>query len=266
MALLKAFDDTRPSWGLSDLAREAGLNKTTAFRLLSALESEGMIARGQDGERYVLGPEVVVMGGRALRANNLRAIARPELETLAQQTGETAALEVRSGREMLVIDEVIGEYLMSGVQSIGSRWPLHATSTGLAILAFMPEQERDSLLMLPLAAVTEKTITDPVMIRQELEQVRGCGYAVAAESLEEGLVAIGAPLYNHDGDVPGAISVAIPKLRLSEDRVAEIGVRLVEAAGRISARLGYRPRSRNGEITDSSGYIVWERSHIELCV
>lgn len=247
MALLKVFDDARPSWGLSDLAREAGLNKTTAYRLLSALESEGMVARGQDKESYILGPEVVVMSGRALRANNLRAVARPELEALAQQTGETAALEVRSGREMLVIDEVIGEYLMSGVQSVGSHWPLHATSTGLAILAFMPEQEWDTLLAPPLTAVTEQTITDPVLLFRELEQIRQRGYAVAAESLEVGLVAIGAPIYNHDGELPGAVSVAIPKLRLSNGRVAEIGERLAEAAERISARLGYRSSIISGK-------------------
>jgi len=250
MALLKAFDDARPSWGLSDLAREAGLNKTTAFRLLSALESEGMVARGQDKESYVLGPEVVVIGGRALRANNLRAVVRPELEALAQQTGETAALEVRSGRDMLVMDEVIGEYLMSSVQSVGSRWPLHATSTGLAILAFMPERERDSLVVPPLTAVTEHTITDPALLGQEWIAIRQRGYAVAAESLEVGLVAIGAPIYNHDGEIPGAVSVAIPKLRLANGRVAEIGERLVEAAERISVRLGYRPLSKNGQMTD----------------
>lgn len=242
MALLKAFDDARPSWGLSELAREAGLNKTTAFRLLSALESEGMVARGQDGESYVLGPELIVMGGRALRANNLRAVARPYLEALAEQTGETASLEVRAGREVLVVDEVMGEYLMSGVQTIGSRWPLHATSTGLAILAFMPQAEREGLVQPPLAAVTPHTITDPLQLCQELEVICRRGYAVADEGLEIGLVAIGAPLHNHDGAVPAAISIAGPKLRLNPTRVAEIGEMVRAAAEEISGRLGYRPR------------------------
>ena len=73
---MKAFDDERPSWGLSELAREVGLNKTTAFRLLSALESEGMVAR-QANDTYRLGPEIVVLGGRALRNNDLRSVSRP---------------------------------------------------------------------------------------------------------------------------------------------------------------------------------------------
>jgi DNA-binding IclR family transcriptional regulator len=240
MALLKTFDDNRPSWRLSELAREVGLNKTTTFRLLSALESEGLLIRAQDGESYVLGPEVVVLGGRALRANNLRALVRPELERLAAQTGETTSLEVRAGSDVLVVDEVLGDYLMSGVQTIGSRWPLHATSTGLALLAFMPQAERERLLAMPLAAVTPQTITDPGRLARELAAIRRQGYAVANEGLEAGLVAIGAPLYNHDGEALAAISVAGPKLRLTAARAAEIGSLVAAAAAGISLRLGYR--------------------------
>jgi DNA-binding IclR family transcriptional regulator len=126
------------------------------------------------------------------------------------------------------------------VQSIGSRWPLHATSTGLAILAFTPEAERNQLLTPPLTAVTGYTITDPAHLCRELEAICRRGYAVADEGLEVGLVAIGAPLYNHDGEIPAAISVAGPKVRLTPPRVAEIGALVREAAARISMRLGYR--------------------------
>lgn len=169
-------------------------------------------------------------------------MARPYLESLAEQTGETASLEVRAGREVLVVDEVVGEYLMSGVQTIGSRWPLHATSTGLAILAFSPQEEREGLVQSPMAAVTPHTITDPVRLCQELETICRRGYSVADEGLEIGLVAIGAPLHNHDGAVSAAISIAGPKLRLNPTRVAEIGRMVQAAAAEISGRLGYRSR------------------------
>ena len=121
ISLLKVFDDEHPQWNLTELAHETGLNKTTTFRLLSALESEGMIARGDSGDNYVLGPEIVVLGGRALRANKLRSISHPKLEQLAAITGETASLEILAGRDMLIIDEVVGEHLVSGVRSIGTR-------------------------------------------------------------------------------------------------------------------------------------------------
>ncbi|MBP6015855.1 MAG: IclR family transcriptional regulator [Candidatus Promineofilum sp.] len=241
MALLKAFDDDHPAWGLSALARETGLNKTTAHRLLAALEREGMLGRAADGDRYVLGPEIVVLGGRALRANNLRAVARPELERLAEETRETASLEILSGGEMLVIDEIVGGHLMSGVPDLGSRWPLHASSTGLVVLAFLPDETVAALLPRTLSPVTTATITGRVVLRAKLAHIRERGYSVADETLEVGLVAIAAPVRDHDGRVVAALSIAGPNLRVTADCVPIIGERVRAAAASVSALLGYRP-------------------------
>lgn len=240
MALLKAFDDDHPTWGLSELARQTGLNKTTAHRLLAALEREGMLGRAADGESYILGPEVVVLGGRALRANNLRAVARPELERLADDTRETASLEILSGGEMLVIDEIVGGHLMSGVPDLGSRWPLNASSTGLVTLAYLPDGVAAGLLPRALPPVTAATITGRIALRAELETIRQRGYSVADETLEVGLVAIAAPVFDHDGRAVAALSIAGPKLRVTAECVPVIGERVRAAAGRVSALLGYR--------------------------
>ncbi len=240
LSLLKAFDDNHPTWGLSELARAVDLNKTTAFRLLSALESEGMVARGPDGESYMLGPDVVMLGGRALRANNLRDIVRPELEALAAETRETASLEILSGREMLVIDEIVGAHLVSGVPSLGSRWPLHASSTGQALLAFLPAEAVANLLPVALIPVTPYTVTDRAALRAELERTRARGYSVADETLELALVAIAAPVYNHDGQVVATLSIAGPKSRVTPGHVSDIGQQVMAAADRVSARLGFR--------------------------
>lgn len=239
MALLKVFTDQRPAWTLSELTGETGLNKTTAYRLLAALEREGMV--GRDGERYVLGPEIVVLGGRALRANNLRAVARPELERLADDTRETASLEILSGREMLVIDEIVGGHLMSGVPDLGSRWPLHASSTGLAALAFLPEDQVRDLLPATLRPITGQTVTARAGLWRELAAIRERGYSVADETLEVGLVAIAAPIFDHDGRPLAALSIAGPKLRVTADCVPALGERVRAAAARVSALLGFRP-------------------------
>ncbi len=241
VSLLKAFDDEHPEWRLSQLARKVDLNKTTTFRLLSALESEGLIARSEAGESYVLGPELVVLGGHVLRANNLRAISRAELEKLAAMTGETASLEILTDNEMLIIDEVVGDHLVSGVRSIGTRWPIHGASTGLALLAIWPKDERNAFLQNPLTSITAKTITDPVDLQRLLVQATSQGYAVADEMLEMGLIAIGAPLVNYNNCAVGAISIYGPKSRIAQERVVEIGELVRETADRISARLGYRP-------------------------
>ena len=243
VSLLKVFDDEHPRWNLTELADEAGLNKTTTFRLLSALESEGMVARSDTGDSYVLGPEIVVLGGRALRANNLRSVSRSRLEALAAITGETASLEVLSGSDMLIIDEVTGEHLVSGVRSIGTRWPMHGASTGLALLASWPENQRETFLQNPLPPITPRTITEPGELHNLLVEIAGQGYAVADEMLELGLIAIGAPLLNYDGRAVAAISIFGPKIRLADDTISAKGKLVCDMAREISTLLGYRQKN-----------------------
>lgn len=241
VALLKCFDDEHPEWNLSNLSRALDLNKTTVFRLLSALESENLIARREGGENYTLGPEILVMAGFALRNIDLRSSARPVLERLAQSCGETASLEIVSGNEMLIIDEIVGGHLVSGVRSLGTRWPLHGTSTGLAVLASWPKGKRESYLNQDLEAITSHTVTERQTLDILLDRFASQGFAISDEMLEPGLVAIGAPLFNHDGHVEAAISIYGPKSRLDKKRILTVSSQVQDAASTISNKLGYRP-------------------------
>ncbi len=240
VSLLKAFTDDRPQLGLADLARAAQLNKSTTYRLLTALESEGLVARSSDTETYRLGPEAISLGGRALRANGLRLASRSELEQLADDTNETATLEVLVGSDTLILDEVLGGHLIGATPELGARWPAHTTSTGKAILAALPEDELNAALPRRLATPTEKSLRDRESLHAELARVRKRGYAVAAEELEPGFVAVGAAVRNHDGQVAAAISIGGPIGRMTPARIAEIAEKVKEAAGRISQRLGYQ--------------------------
>lgn len=234
--LLKAFTAEQPRRGLLDLAKAVGLNKTTAYRLLTALESEGMVERADGG--YGLGPELLALGARALGASELRQASRPELQALAAATRETATLEVLVGREALILDEVAGTHRVGTMPSVGTRWPAHAASTGKAILAFLPEDEQAAFLRGRLAALTSRTITEPGAFRRELARVSGRGWSLNAEELEEGFVAVGAPVRSGDGRVTAAISVGGPRARLLPERVAELARLVPAAAARISERLG----------------------------
>jgi IclR family acetate operon transcriptional repressor len=215
-----------------------GLNKTTTYRLLTALESQGLIARNSANETYRLGPEVIALGGRALRASDLRSVSRIELEGLARLTGETATLEALVGPEVLVLDEVSGAHLVGATQYIGARWPAHATSTGKVLLAFLPEAALAELLPLPLAQVTGQTITALESLRQELAHIREQSYALAIEELEAGFSAIAAPIRNHDGQAVASLSLNGPSARLTPERLQEIAPLVVEAAAQVSAQLG----------------------------
>jgi DNA-binding IclR family transcriptional regulator len=241
VALLKTFSDSQPELSLTDLVSALDLNKTTVYRLLTALESEGMVARDPGTDAYRLGPEIIALGGRAMRSNPLRIVSRPMLERLSKLTGETATLEVLAGKNVLILDEVAGQYLLGTAPSIGTHWPAHATSTGKVLMAHLPEAQQQEGLEALLDPSTARALATLRALKEELSLVQLQGYAVAVEELEAGYVAIAAPVQRHDGQVVAAIGVGGPSSRLDASRIPDV-VELVKAsAAQISQDLGFRP-------------------------
>ena len=161
LRLLRAFTPQEPELTLGQMSSSLGLTKTTAHRLLLALESEGLVARDLARNTYHLGPEVIALGSQALLTSDLRANVRPTLERVAAQTGESTTLEVLVGDHMLILDGAKGRHVISASLEIGTRWPAHATSTGKCVLARLPEASREHLLGLPMSRYTEHTGRKP---------------------------------------------------------------------------------------------------------
>jgi IclR family transcriptional regulator, acetate operon repressor len=241
ITLLKAFSEEKPELNLSEIIAAADLKKTTAFRLLTALESEGLVERGQQPDTYRLGPEILALAGRALRSHDLRQACRNSLEKLAQETGETATLEIRVDDQVLIMDEAPGHHLLGTAPWLGTRWPLHATSTGKVMLAYMSQQERQVILKYPLPALTGRTLIVPERLAGELARIREQGFAVALEEVEAGFAAVAAPIFRLDGTVTAAISIGGPLLRLTPEVIQRIARLVVQQARAISYRLGYQP-------------------------
>jgi len=227
---------------LAALVRATGFNKTTCYRLLTALEAEGFVERGA-GDGYRLGPELAALGGRALGSHELREAARAELLALARETREAAQLEVRVGVETLVLDEALGGHRVGTTPSVGTRWPAHATSTGKVLLAALAPEDLARLLAAPLPALTPRTITDKAALERELARVRERGYATGIEELEPGFMAVAVPIRARDGQVVAALGVGGPRVRLDPDGLAAIAKTLPEYAARVADRLGARPLS-----------------------
>ncbi len=234
--LLKTFTRERPERGLSELCDELGLAKTTAHRLLGALESEGLVERSPATGSYRLGPGVIALGAQALTTSDLRSLARPELERLAAESGETATLEVLMDDRMLILEEVAGRHLVAAAATVGTHWPVHATSTGKAVLAAMPEARRRLHLPARLPRHTSATLVDAAAFERELARVRERGYATAIGELEEGAVAVGAAFCGRDGEPLGAVSVGGPAARLDRRSIPRLGALVVAAARRLTAR------------------------------
>jgi DNA-binding IclR family transcriptional regulator len=242
--LLKLFGGEQAVWSLNELVRATELNKTTVFRMLTALESEGLVARTPNGH-YQLGVEMVALGGRAMLHNPLRQVAQPLLERLVNETGERTTLEQPvinpdGTYAMLVLIEIQGRHLISINQFIGSRLPMHATSTGKAYLASMAEEERTRVLQQHFACLTQNTITNVAQLQDEFAQIRARGYAIALGELEVGLMAAGTVVRNHTGAPVATVSIEGPDTRINESKLHELGREIVKVAEEISFRLGYR--------------------------
>lgn len=238
-AILRVFTDAVPEMGLADVSREVGLTKTTAFRILSALEREGMVTRYRPSGAYRLGPRAIELGALAQRSNSLQRAAHAELVELARITGETTSLEILIGADVLVLDEVQGRHKLSPAPIVGSRWPAHATSTGKVLLAALG----DSRPMHRLVRLTPQTITNQQRLTAELAGVLKRGWAAAVEELEAGYVALGAPVRNHDAQVVAAMSVGGPAVRFGPGERARLSRVVCEAADRVSRTLGAGGRS-----------------------
>lgn len=239
VGLLKTLTAAGREMDLAELTEAAGLARTTTHRLLSALESEGLIARNPATNAYRLGPAAIAVGSQALRSNDLRQVVQPFLVQLAEGTGETATLEVLSDTQMLILDEVLGRHLVGTNPSLGTAWAVHATSTGKALLAALPESEREALIDRPLVRFTEHTITSHEQLREELAKIRRQGWAEANQEIADGFVAIGAAVLDSMNSPVGGISINAPTSRMSRRRARETGELVRETAARVSAVLGH---------------------------
>jgi DNA-binding IclR family transcriptional regulator len=245
LRIARAFSDERPEWSLAELSQELEISKPTALRLLSALEDGRLVTRAGPGGAYRLGPGAIELGARAQRANSVASAARPELEALTRATGETSSVEILAGHETLILDEVQGGHLIGTSPSVGTAWPAHATSTGKVLLAAAQAENPDAVRALVRAAggrltgPTPRAIRTAAQLAAELDRVSHQGYATAVDELEDGYVAIGAPLRRYDGRIVAAISLGGPTARFGPARIRTLVGPVREAAERISERLGW---------------------------
>jgi DNA-binding IclR family transcriptional regulator len=227
--------------GVTEIAVELGVHKSTAFRLVTTLEAHRLVEQTTERGRYRLGVGVLRLAGATTARLDLVQEARPLCRQLAAETGETVNIAVLSERSALYLDQIAGSSALQPHNWVGQHIPLHATSNGKVLLSGLGDTQVKELLG-TLSRYTATTITKKSELREELAQVREQGYAVAVDELEEGLTAVAAPIRNAHGDVVASMSVSGPTFRLPEERVGDVVRLLVEAAAEVSHRLGWGQR------------------------
>jgi len=227
--------------GVTEIAAELGVHKSTAFRLVATLEAHRLVEQTEDRGKYRLGVGLLRLAGATTARLDLVQEARPVCRQLASDTGETVNIAVLSESSALYLDQVAGSSALQPHNWVGQHIPLHATSNGKVFLSGLDRRRVDELLA-KLSSYTPSTITAKTRLRAELEQVREQGYALAVDELEVGLTAAAAPVRNVHGDVVASMSVSGPTFRLKGERLDEVAAAVVTAAEEVSRRLGWGRR------------------------
>jgi DNA-binding IclR family transcriptional regulator len=230
--------------GVTQVARELGVHKSTASRLLAALDRRELVSQDSARGRFRLGVGLVRLAGAAGRRLDVVQESRPVCRALAQEVGETVNLAILSGRDALYLDQVAGPAALSSHNWAGQRIPLHATSDGKVLLAYLSAAELSDAelagrLTPPLRRYTEHTITTIAELRRVLAEVRQQGFATAVEELEAGLTAVAAPVADAEGQVVASVSASGPSFRIPAERIGELAGSVCRAAAEISRRLGW---------------------------
>ncbi len=231
--LLELMADAGGDAGLSELSDASGIPLPTIHRLMRTLVERGY-ARQERSRRYALGPKLIRLGDCASQL--LGSWARPYLAELVEVTGETANLALRDGDEVVYVAQVPSRHAMRMFTEVGRRVPLHATGVGKAILAQLPPEEVDALLhRKELIARTPKTITDPAVLRRQLDVIRVDGYAADEGEYEIGVSRVAVPLSG--AFAPAALSVSGPVARLTPQTRRRIAPLMQHVARDLSQSL-----------------------------
>lgn len=226
----------------AEVARELGVHRSTALRLLGTLERHALVERDPRTAKYRLGRRLPQLARVVTGELDLRHVARPVCEGLATSSGETVTLDVLDGDEIVPIEQSTGSTAFVSVNWLGRRTPVHCTASGKVILAFAADPIRQRLLARPLVPMTPRSITDVAELEKQLAVARVGGFARTFEELEVGLDAIAAPVFSTDGDIVAAIDVSGPAHRLQAGGGPDLVGLTREAAADLSRRLGYRGR------------------------
>jgi DNA-binding IclR family transcriptional regulator len=229
--------------GVSDIAEEMGIHKSTVSRLMGSLVTREMVHQNSERGKYQLGFGILRLASSIPGRLSLVHEARPVLEGLAEEFKETVNLAVLRSNYAVNVDQAMGPSTLATYDWVGGLTPLHATSSGKVLLAALSADERDRILKeTGLPARTSRTITKRKDLDKELLEAVANGYAITREEFEIGLTAAAVPVYNHQGVVIGALSISGPAFRFDPEQIPGLLDALKEAGLKVSANMGYTQR------------------------
>lgn len=235
LAVLRAFNAQRRTMNLAEVAEAAGINKSSAQRMIHTLEALGYVRKHPQTKRFQLTPRVMEIGYNYLAADTLVDVANPFLAELAQITGETTNLTEPDGLEMVYVARFVAPKFIPIHMPIGSRIPMYCTGSGRAHLSALRDDEvREMLAASELKRHTQQTLTSPDAITAQIEAARHKGYAINDEELFLGDMTIAAPILGSQGRPVAAVHVVAPTSRWTmEEAERRLAPAVIECARAI---------------------------------
>jgi IclR family acetate operon transcriptional repressor len=227
---------------LPDLSLMVGQPKSTIHRLLTALEGRRFVRYESDTRLWKIGVEAFVVGSAFLRNRDIATFARPALQALVNDSGETASLYVEDDGEIVCISQFECRQTMRVIARPGGRAKMHASGSGKAMLAHFPEARVEAVIERHgLPAATEKTINTPQALRANLDRIRRQGFAVDDEENSLGIRCVAAAVFDHAGETVAAISISGPASRILDARIPALGERVRAAAQSLTRSIAGVP-------------------------
>ena len=222
---------------VSAAADHLGVARSTAHRMFTTLLAEGFVRQDPVTKSYLPGRRMLEVGLAALRNLDVRSAARPQLEALRDELGETVHLVLLEGTHILFVDSVESNRAVRVGSRTGMTMPAHCTAAGKAILAELPPAALEEYLDALPAGLTPRSMTDPEAIRAEIALTAARGYATNFEESEDGLSAVAAAIPEPSGVVRSALTISFPAGRLPPERAAEVAEAAIRGAQAVGARL-----------------------------
>jgi IclR family KDG regulon transcriptional repressor len=242
VALLEALATSERPRGVSELAAELGIVKSTVHRILQTLVRCGYVRKSDDPPRYQCSLRMFEFGALLADRIDIKIAAGPYMRRLADKTRESVLLSILDGGEVVYLDKIDSSHSVRAYARTGGRTPAYCSAAGKALLAYEPDDTLDSLL--PLRAFTAKTLVDLDSLRKELESTRARGYAINYGEWRDGVCGIAAPIPGVGSRLLGALSISGPTDRLKPTILRKLAPLLIDTANGISESLGLRPAVR----------------------
>ena len=239
LSILEALAETEGGLTLTDLAHRVQLPASTAHRLLSTLQRMGYVYQAGDLGLWYIGLQAFTVGSTFLANRDFVAQSHSYMRRLMEQAGETANLAILDGTEAVFIAQVQCHEMMRTLVKLGSRVPLHASGVGKAIFAALPDEQIDAILkVIGLPRITENTIVVPETMWAALRVIRQRGYSFDDEEHARSTRCVAASIFDEHAEPLGAISLAGPSSRLSDERIRQLGPIVAHTAEELTKKLG----------------------------